>query len=66
MLGFHDRFARCPDLQVQEFRSYLVDFPRLRGAEAASYKGLVIKFEVRNALKQAGLYKSPGLDSLLY
>ena len=30
---FRDRFARCPDLPVQEFRSYLADFPRLREAE---------------------------------
>ena len=26
---FRDRFARCPDLPLQEFRSYLADFPRL-------------------------------------
>ena len=26
---FHDRFARCPDLPLQEFHSYLADFPRL-------------------------------------
>ena len=25
---FCDRFARCPDLPLQEFRSYLADFPR--------------------------------------
>ena len=24
---FHGRFARCPDLHLQEFRSYLADFP---------------------------------------
>ena len=24
---FRDRFARCPDLPLQEFRSYLADFP---------------------------------------
>ena len=33
---FHDRFARCPDLLLQEFRSYLADFPRLGAVEAAS------------------------------
>ena len=40
---FRDSFARCPDLLVQEFRSYLADFPRLREAKAASCKGLVIE-----------------------
>ena len=30
---FRDRFARCPDLLVQEFRSYLADFLRLREAD---------------------------------
>ena len=24
---FRDRFARCPDLPIREFRSYLADFP---------------------------------------
>ena len=24
---FRDRFARCPDLLLQEFRCYLADFP---------------------------------------
>ena len=38
---FRDRFARCPDIPVQEFRSYLTDFLRLREAEAASCEGLV-------------------------
>ena len=31
-----DCFARCPDLPLQEFRSYLADFPRHRAAEASS------------------------------
>ena len=26
---FHDRFAHCPDLLLQEFRSYLADSPVL-------------------------------------
>ena len=26
---FRDRFARCPDLPLQEFRSYLADLPAL-------------------------------------
>ena len=56
---FRDRFARCPDLSLQEFRSYLTDFPRLGTAEAARCEGLVTECEVRDALKQVGLNKSP-------
>ena len=63
---FRDRFARCSDLQAQEFRSCLADFPRLGEAEAASCEGAVTEGEVRSALKQVGLNKSPGLDSLPY
>ena len=63
---FRDRFARCPDLQAQEFHDYLADFPRLEEAEAASCEGAVTECEVRRALKQVGLNKSPGLDSLPY
>ena len=63
---FHDRFARCPDLQVQEFRNYLADFPRLGEVEAASCEGVVTECEVRNALKQVGLNKSPRLIGLPY
>ena len=48
---FRDRFACCPDLQVQEFHNYLVDFPHLGEAEAASCKGVVTECEVRSALK---------------
>ena len=33
---FCDRFARCPDLPIQEFRSYFADFSRLQEAEAVS------------------------------
>ena len=33
---FPDCFARCPDLLLQEFRSYLADFPCLGVAEADS------------------------------
>ena len=63
---FRDRFARCPDLPIREFRSYLADFPRLRVAKAASCEGVVTECEVRDALKQVGLNKSPGLDGLPY
>ena len=63
---FRDRFARCPDLPVQEFRSYLADFPRLLEAEAASCEGLFTECEIRDALKQVSLKKSPGLDGLPY
>ena len=63
---FRDRFARCTDLPLQEFRSYLADFPHLGVAEAASCEGVVTECEVRDALKQVGLNKSPGLDGLPY
>ena len=57
---FRDRFACCPDLPLQEFRSYF------GVAEAASCEGVITECEVRDALKQVGLNKSPGLDSLPY
>ena len=63
---FRDRFARCTDLPLREFRSYLADFPHLGVAEAASCEGVVTECEVRDALKQVGLNKSPGLDGLPY
>ena len=59
---FRDRFVRSPDLLIQEFGSYLADFPRLGEAEAVSCGGLVSECEVRDALKQVGLTRSPGLD----
>ena len=62
--AFRDHFARCPDHPIREFRSYLADFPRLRVAEAADCEGVVTECEVRDALKQVGLNKSPGLDGL--
>ena len=61
---FHDNFAHCLDLPVQEFRSYLADFSHLWEADGASCEGLLTECEVRDALKQVGLYKSPRLDGL--
>ena len=63
---FRDRFARCTDLPLRKFRSHLADFPRLEMAGAASCEGVVTECEVRDALKQVGLNKSPGLDGLPY
>ena len=60
---FRDRFACCPDLLLQEFRSYLADFLRL---EAASCEGVITECEICDALKQVGLNKSPELDRLPY
>ena len=62
--NFRDRLARCPDLSLLEFRSYLADFPRLEAAEVASCEGVITECKVRDALKQVGLNKSPGLDGL--
>ena len=49
-----DRFASCPDLPLQKFRSYLADFPRLAAAESACCEGVIIECEVRDALKHVG------------
>ena len=46
---FSDCFAHCADLLVQEFHSYLADFPCLLEAETASCKGLVTECEVCDA-----------------
>ena len=50
------------DLPLQEFRSYLADFPRLGAAEAANCECVITECEVRDVLKQVDLNKSPGLD----
>ena len=63
---FRDRFARCPDLPLQVFRSYLADLLRLGAAEAASCEGVINECEVRDPLKQVGFNKSSGLDGLPY
>ena len=63
---FRDRFARCPELPLQELRSYLAGFTRLGAAEATSCECVVTECEVCDALKQVVLNKSPGLDGLPY
>ena len=63
---FRDGFARCTDLLLRKFRSYLADFPHLEVAEAASCESVVIECEVRDALKRVGINKSPGVDGLPY
>ena len=63
---FRDRFARCLDIPLQEFRCYLADFPRLEAAEAASCEGMITESKVCDTLKQVGLNKSPGVDGLPY
>ena len=63
---FRDRFARCTNLLVQEFCSYLTHFPCFWKAEAASCKFLVTECEARDVLKQVSLNKSPGLYGLPY
>ena len=63
---FRDRFTRCPDLPLQECRSYLADFPRVGAVVAASCECVITECEVCNALKQVGLNKWPGPDGLPY
>ena len=54
-----------PAVLISRFRSFAAISPTSLGAaEAASCKGVVTECEVCNALKQVGLNKSPGLDTL--
>ena len=48
------------------FCSYLANFPCLGAAEAASCEAGITECKVHDALKQAGLNKSPELDGLPY
>ena len=65
-MPFGRTFGIALPAALREFRSYLADFPRLGAAEVASCEGVVTECEVRDALKQVGLNKSPGLDGLPY
>ena len=49
-----------------KFHNYFADFPQLQEAEAAACERLITKCEVRDALKQVVLNKSPRLGGLLY
>ena len=60
---FRDLFACCPDLQLQAFRSYLVDFPCSGAVEAACCEDVITECKARDALKQVGLNKSPELEA---
>ena len=60
------RFTRLTDLPVEQFDSYLADFPRLEEAEATCCEGTITECEVVEALKQVKRNKSPGLDGLPY
>ena len=51
---------------VPEFRSYLADVPHLSAAKPTGCEVVVIEREVRNALKQVSLNKSPRLDGWPY
>ena len=61
---FRDHFARCPDLPLEEFRSYITDFSRLGATEAAGCESVVTECEVLDALTQVGVNYSPELDGL--
>ena len=63
---FRDRFARCPDLQLQEFRNYLTDFPHLKRLVARVWlldaiTGSVTKGRI-TLLKHGGRRVWEGLD----
>ena len=48
---FRDPLVRLPDFPLQEFSSFLADFPRHQKAEGASCEEFVTECEVRDALK---------------
>ena len=64
--GSHDCFARCLDLPLQQFYSYLANFLCLGTAEVASCESVITECEVHDVLKQVSLNKLPGLDGLPY
>ena len=58
-----------PAVLISLFKSFaaiLPTSPRLGAAEAARCEGVITECEVRDALKQDSLNKSPGLDGLPY
>ena len=58
-----------PAVLISRFRrlaAIIPTFLRLGAAETASCEGVITECEVRDALKQVGLNKWPGLDGLPY
>ena len=58
-----------PAVLISRFRSFAAILPTSpasggRGAEAVCCEGVITECKVRDALKQVGLNKSPGLDGL--
>lgn len=51
---FEGRFTKVPSLNIDEFRSYLADFPWLSPTEAASCEGEITEGEIYLALKKVG------------
>ena len=63
---FRDRFARCTDLPLRSFVAISPTSPALGRLKRLAARVWVTECEVRDALKQVGLNKSPGLDGLPY
>ena len=55
---FRDHFACCPDLPLQEFRSYLADFPCLGAVQGASCEVVVTECEVNHWFAQGAILGS--------